>query len=276
MRTIFLFIWKNNFFFLFFLLEIFSIYLVIQNNNYQNASAVNSANDVAGSVMQTYSDVNDYFRLKKTNEELAHENAVLYSMLKQSFRKNSTSVNYLKDTIYKQQYLYISAKVVNNSTNLQKNYLTLDKGYKDGIKTDMGVICPLGIVGKVKDVSANFCTVMSVLHKDNKISCMLKRDGSFGPLSWDGDDYRYATLTDIPTHVQMKNGDTVLTSAYSTIFPEGIMVGTIESFERKSSEYFYTVNVKLSTDFKKLKYVYIIGNLMKEEQETVEKKSSAE
>ncbi len=114
---------------------------------------------------------------------------------------------------------------------------------------------------------------MSLLHKDNKISSKLKKDGSFGPLFWEGDDFRYATLTDIPTHVKILKGDTVVTSAYSTIFPEGIMIGTVESYERKPAEYFYTVKVKLSTDFKKLNYVYVISNIMKNEQEQLESRS---
>lgn len=276
MRNLFLFIWKRQFFFLFLSLEIFSTYLVVQNNNYQNASASNKANEVVGGIMNIYSGINDYFKLRTTNEQLSIENAMLHSIIKESFKKNYSQPHYLKDTTLKQQYFYIGAKVVNNSTNLQKNYLTLDKGSRNGIKPDMAVISPEGIVGKVKYVSENFCTVMSVLHIESKVSCVIKRDGSFGPLSWDGSDYRYATLSDIPTHVQLKMGDTIMTSAYSTIFPQGVLVGKVQSFERKGSEYFYTVKVQLSTNFKKVEYVYVIENLMKGEQDKIEQKTVSE
>ncbi len=275
MRNLFLFIWKKQFFFLFLLLEIFSLSLVIQNNNYQNAAASNKADEAVGGIMSIYSGINDYFKLRTTNEQLSIENAMLHSILKESFKNNYSQPHYLKDTTLKQQYFYIGAKVVNNSTNLQKNYLTLDKGSRNGIKPDMSVISPEGIVGKVKYVSENFCTVMSVLHIESKVSSVIKRDGSFGPLSWEGDDYRYATLSDIPTHVQLKMGDTIVTSPYS-IFPQGVLVGRVESFERKGSEYFYTVKVKLTTNFKKVEYVYVIENLMKGEQDKIEQKTVAE
>jgi rod shape-determining protein MreC len=126
----------------------------------------------------------------------------------------------------------------------------------------------------VKDVSENFCVVMSLLHSKTTISVAIKKDGSYGPLSWDGKDYAYATLNDIPTHVRLKKGDTIVTSAYSTTFPENIMVGTVESFERESGKYFFTVKVRLSTDFKKITHVYIVNNMMKEEQENLEKSST--
>jgi rod shape-determining protein MreC len=166
--------------------------------------------------------------------------------------------------------------VVNNSTNRRNNFITLDKGSKQGVQINMAVITSTGVVGQVKDVSENFCTVMSMLHSRTTISSKLKKDGSYGPLTWDGKDYSNATLSDIPTHVRLTKGDTIVTSAYSLTFPENIMIGTVESYERESGKYFYTVKVKLSTDFKKLTYVYIVNNMFKEEQEALEKKSESE
>ena len=273
MRNLIAFIWKNYFFFLFLLLEVLSVYLLVQNNYFQRAGFINSTNDVSGSVFQAYNDANQYFHLKQTNEQLARENALLLTKLGSSFRTLLIDKHLVNDSLHKQKYEYVKAKVVNNSTNRRNNYLTLNVGAKQGIEPDMAVISSSGVVGIVKDVSDNFSSVMSLLHKDTKISSKIKKEGSFGPLFWEGEDYRYATLSDIPTHVPLVKGDTVITSAYSSIFPEGILVGTVESFERKSGEYFYTVKVKLSTEFKKLDYVYVINNIEKEEQDKLEKTS---
>ena len=141
----------------------------------------------------------------------------------------------------------------------------------------MAVITSSGVVGQVKDVSDNFCTVMSLLNSKTTISSKIKKDGSYGPLMWDVDDnYSIATLHDIPTHVRLITGDTIVTSAYSLTFPENIMIGKVESFVQKSGDFFYTVKVKLSTDFKKLSHVYIVNNILKDEQEELEKKSESD
>jgi rod shape-determining protein MreC len=175
------------------------------------------------------------------------------------------------DTLYKEQYSYLSAKVVNSSVNKRRNYLTLNVGSEQGITRDMAVMSSIGIVGIVTDVSENFSSVMSVLHKDIRVNCQLKRDRSYGPLVWDGKDYRYCLLTDIPTHARIKTGDTIITSELSGIFPEGIVVGTIDSYERRQNEDFYTVKVKLSADLKKVNHVYIIKNIFKTERDVLEK-----
>ena len=276
MRNLLVFIWKNYFLFLFLLLETLCVYLLVSNNYFHQASFINSTNSMVGSAYTTYSDFTEYLHLRTQNEILAAENANLKSFVKESSSTVSTKIQTINDTIYHRKYTFLSAKVVNNSTNRRNNYLTLNIGSKQGITRDMAVICSGGVVGLVKDVSDNFCSVMSLLHKDSKISSKLKKDGSFGPLFWEGDDYRYATLIDIPTHVKLVKGDTIVTSAFSTIFPEGIMVGTVESYELKAREYFYTVRVRLSTDFKKLNYVYVINNLMKNEQEELETRSQVQ
>lgn len=138
----------------------------------------------------------------------------------------------------------------------------------------MAIINSEGIVGVITNVSKNFSSALSILHKDVKVNCMLKKDGSYGPLSWEkDDDYTSATITDIPIHAKIKNGDTIVTSALSSIFPEGIPVGTVKNFERKSGDAFYTVKVNLSTGYKKLNHVYVIKNVFKGEQDSLEIKS---
>lgn len=257
-------------------MKFFVFYLIVNNNYYQRASFVNSSNAVAANILSTQKNIKDYFYLKDQNDMLVRENALLRTNSSISFSKIVNDQYAINDTVYRQKYTYTSCKVVNNSINRRNNYLTLNKGLNQGIKHDMAVITSTGVVGVVKDVSSNFCTVMSLLHSKTVISSKIKKNGFFGPLSWDGANFRYATLNDIPTHVALTKGDTIVTSAYSLTFPENIMVGTVESFERKSGDFFYTVKVKLSTDFKKLSYVYVVNNIQKEEQEELEKRSETE
>lgn len=273
MRNLLILIWKNYFFFLFLLLESISIYMVVQNNYFQKASFVNSSNAITADILSTQANVESYFYLRTENEKLARENAELRSRILASYSMIINDIHRVNDTILKQKYSYTSAKVVNNSTNHRNNYITLDKGSEQGIKINMAVITSTGVVGQVKEVSSNFCTVMSLLHSKTTISASIKKDGSYGPLTWDGSDYEFATLSDIPTHVKIIKGDTIVTSAYSLTFPENIPIGTVESFVRESGKYFYTVKVKLATDFKKLTHVYIVNNMLKQEQEELENKS---
>lgn len=273
MRNLVEFFAKNYFFFLFLLLETFCIYILVQNNKFQRASFVNSSSQISASVLSTSENIQHYFYLKTENERLAKENAELLSHDLLSFSKLVNGEYQVNDTVYKQKYIYTMATVVNNSTNRRNNYLTLDKGSKQGITNKMGVTSSSGVVGIVENVSENFCTVKSLLHSNTIINSKLKKDGSFGPLSWDGESFEFATLNDIPTHVRLFKGDTVVTSQYTKMFPENILIGTVDSYYRESTKPFYTVKIKLSTDFKKLSHVYIVDNKLRAEQEELEKKT---
>lgn len=273
MRNLVVFIWKNYFFVMFLLLEAVCIYLLVQNNKFQRASFVNSSNKMSASVLSTAENVQQYFYLKSENERLAKENAELHSHDLLSFSLLVNDRYTVNDTIYRQKYTYTSAKVVGNSTNLRNNYLTLDKGSKQGITNKMGVITSAGVVGLVEQVSENFCTVKSLLHSNTIINSKLKKDGSFGPLDWNGESFEYATLNDIPTHVRLVKGDTVVTSQYTKMFPENILVGTVDSYYKEGTKPFYTVKIKLSTDFKKLTHVYIVDNKLRQEQQELEEKT---
>ncbi len=273
MRNLFAFIWRNYEYFLFLILEVGCFFLLFQNNNFHKAAYITSANRVAGQVYQGMSQVGQYFRLKNANEALANENAMLHNMLKDSYMDLKVRDSLIKDTLLRQQYHYTSARVINNSVNRRNNYLTIDRGRLQGIKPETAVICSNGIVGIVKDVSDNFSSILCLLHKDARISVKIKHTNFFGSLVWEGGDYRYATLNDIPVNVELAKGDTIQTNAYSTLFPEGVMAGVIESFELKPGKNFYVIRVKLSTDFKNLSYVYVIDNLMKEEQQKLEMRS---
>ncbi len=270
MRSLFLLLWRNNFTLLFLLLWTLSFLLVIRNNNFQQVSVFNSTNKVVASVLEGVNYVKEYINLKENNASLARENSNLKSLLPGTWYENRALRTMVNDTLKSQQYTYITARVVNNSINRRSNYLTLDKGSLQGIEKDMGVISSAGVVGIVKDVSKHYCTVMSVLHKNTRISTRFKSNNYFGSLEWDGADSREATLLEIAKHVKFKVGDTLVTTVYSAIFPEGVMVGVVKDSELKPGDNFYKITVRLSTNFSNLSHVYIVDNLLKQEQKTLE------
>jgi rod shape-determining protein MreC len=271
MKNLFLLLWRNNFTLLFLLLWSFCFYLIIANNRFQQVSVFNSTNKVVASFLEVVNYVREYINLKENNASLARENAALRSMLPESFYDNSVLRTMISDTNFSQKYSYIMARVVNNSINRRNNYLTLDKGSVHGVEKDMGVISSTGVVGIVKDVSDHYCSVMSVLHKNTRISTRFKNSNYFGSLLWEGINSREATLLEVAKHVKVKPGDTLVTTQFSTLFPEGVMVGTVKEFELKAGDNFYRISVNLSTDFSNLSHVYIVDNLFKREQLELEK-----
>lgn len=270
MRNLFVLLWKNYFLILFLLFETLCIYLIVQNNSFQRASFVNSTNTVVATIYRTVNNVTNYIHLKAVNEALSKENARLHSEMPGSYLNPCADTTSVIDTVRKQRYTYMNAKVINNTTNKRNNYLTLDKGSINGVKSEMAVISSNGVIGIVKDVSKHFCSVLSILHKETKISAKLAKSGYFGPLIWEGGDYRIAKLTDIAKHVPLHKGDTIITSAHSAIFPEGIMIGVVENFELKPGDVFYTIEVKLSANFGNITHVYVVDNLLKAEQKKIE------
>jgi rod shape-determining protein MreC len=270
MKNLFLFLWRFKYFILFLVLEIFCFFLIYQNSNFHHAAFVNSSNTVAANVNESVKSLKDYLNLKKVNGDLASENARLRSMLKDAYYSDTAARRNITDTVNHQQYSFIAAKVINNSVNRRNNYLTLDVGSLQGVQSEMGVVCSEGLVGIVKDVSPHFCSVMSFLHKDSKISAKVQKSGYIGSLIWDGYSSNRAELKDIALHVQLAKGDSIVTSSYSSIFPEGIMLGWVDEVEKKAGDNFYKITVRLSTDFSKLTYVYVINNVLKEEQKKIE------
>ncbi|HXC03705.1 MAG TPA: rod shape-determining protein MreC [Bacteroidia bacterium] len=273
MRNLLTFIYKHYFFFLFLLLESFAVYLIVRNNYFHRAGFVNSSNALISRLNSTLDEAHVYLSLKEQNTILAKENALLRSRLSDAYVDLHTTWIPVSDTGLKQKYEYTEAKVVDNSTNRRNNYLTLNRGRKQGIEPDMAVISPSGIVGTVEQVSDNFCTVKSVLHKNTVVNIKLKKDGNHGILNWDGTDYQRATITDMPSHSRMAKGDTVVVSSWSRSYPENSLVGVVETFGIKSGESTFTVKVKLSTEFKKLEFVYIVKNFLSDEQKQLEEKS---
>ena len=270
MRSLFLLIYKFHFFFFFLLLEGFCVYLLVQNNSYQRASFVNSSNVMVGRIYNTVGAFNEYVNLNEKIKIYAEENARLRRMIADTSMTSRAVSVAVKDSFYKQEYKYITAHVVNNSVNRRSNYLTLNKGRADGVSARDGVIASNGAVGKVKYVSEHFCVVQSLLHKDTKISARIKKNKYAGELRWEGGSATKAALYDIAVHVPIAIGDTVVTSSYSPIYPEGVTLGTIAHFELKPGQNFHNITINLSTTFENLTYVYIVSNLYKNEQTKLE------
>jgi len=272
MRNLLKLLYAYHFLILFVLLEGFALFLIIQNNHFQRVKITQFSNAFSGSFYKQTDNFKAYFSLKETNQLLAQENNELRNKLA-SLKKNiQDKKDTLIDTIYKQRYTFFSAKIINNSVNKQYNYLTLNRGSKDGIKPDMAVITPRGIVGVIVGVSNNYSTVLSVLNRNFKVSAKFKKNNYFGSLAWGYLNPEICILSDIPYHVKVEIGDTLITTGFSDVFPEGIPVGTVKEFDLKNGN-FYTIKVKLTNDFRNLNYVTLVDNLMKKEQQDLEIKS---
>ena len=271
MRNILVFIIRYHFLLLFLLLEFLSITLLVNSTYYQSSAILKAGSRVTGQFYTSVSNTTDYLKLRTTNEHLAQENALLRQMKGVSFLRNDTNTFWVNDTLYRQQYKYIVAKVVLNTVGKRNNYIMIDKGSRSGIQKDMAVITSRGIVGTVVNVSENFSWVMSMLNKHTRISGRIAKNDQMGTIVWNGVDHLYGTLTDIPAHVKIAKGDTIVSSGFSYIFPAGLVIGTITDFRVEQGDHFYTIPFRFSVDFNALQYVYVVKNLMKDEQEKLEK-----
>jgi rod shape-determining protein MreC len=270
MRNLLNFLARFNNLILFLLLEGIAISLAVSGNSYHNSRLIKGVRSLTRSAESKIINTKNYLRLREINSSLSDENASLRNLIAE--KKNIVDNNYypITDTVAGQQYEYTSAILVNNSVNRQKNFFTLNKGLKQGIDKDMAVVGPDGIAGIIVASSDNFSVAMSLINLDFRLSSRILPSGYFGSLAWDGLDYRYGILNEIPQHVQINVGDTVVTTSYSSIFPEGLMVGVISEYERSGSD-FYRIRVALATNFRKLSHVSVIRNLKKDEQKILEK-----
>ena len=273
MRTLLQFIIRYHLFFLFLLMEIFSFTLIFRYNRYQRAGILNFSSSVQGFAYSKVFKFKEYLNLYKINQELVNENNLLHNQLdhyKQILRNSPV----MDETRFPGRiFTYIPARIINNSVNKQYNFLTLDRGKNHGVKPEMAVISSEGIVGVVYAVSGNFSTVISLLNRDFRLSAKIKKNNYFGSLTWEGISPYTALLSEIPYHVNVQKGDTIVTSGYSTIFPEGLLVGTVSAFKVEESN-FFRIDVELSEDFNQLTHVYIINNLLIEEQSNLEEQFS--
>ncbi len=280
MKNIFLFI-RNRFNILTFLiLQGVCIVILVKYNKTHEAIFANNANEVTGWVNTKYNFVENYFSLSQSNKQLLEENARLRNQLTSSFDSPDSTHKVLIDSLLKdttdrvRKYITLPAKVVGNSVTARNNFVTLYRGSNQGVKKEMGVICPQGIVGKVVEVSTNYCVVMSLLHSNSSTSCVLKKSNNAGSLVWDGKSPEYVILKNILKSTKVAKGDTVLTSNLSGNFPSGLMVGTIADITADPASNFFTLKVKTATNFSSLQYAYLIENLLYTEQKQIEEKAA--
>lgn len=268
MRSILRFIIQYQFLVVFLLLEIVSFSLIVRYNHYHRVEYINIIQQWHASIAQKKQNIIQYLKLKNINDRLIRENEQLLNQI--AFYRNNQVIKATHSEIDRYPYRFISAQVINNSVNKPYNYITINKGRKNGIKPQMAVICNDGIVGIVEAVSDNYAIVISALNKNFKLSAKFKKNNYFGSFEWPGSNYRYGILTDIPLHVNIVKGDTIVTSGFSAIFPEGIPVGIVEEYSVTFGT-FYNVNIRLLTDFKNLFYVYVIEDKDKFEKLELEK-----
>ena len=276
MRNVFLFI-RRHFNFLFFLvLQIIALSFLFRYNKFHEAAFLNVSTEITGRINERYNGIEYYFQLKKTNDALVRENFALRQQLKENFEAPDSLRRLILDTIKVDsgktflKYKIMEAKVVNNTIGSQTNYLTIHRGFAQGVRPNMGVTGPQGIIGSVVNVSENFATVMSMLHRQFKVVAKLKHGSETGTIDWDGQSPLFVTLRNIPKSARVNKGDTVLTTQISSLFPANLMVGTVYEIVPDNTSNFYILKIKPATNFSNIEYAYVIDNLQFDEQKKLE------
>ncbi|MDY6302050.1 MAG: rod shape-determining protein MreC [Bacteroidales bacterium] len=259
---------KHSAWFIFAIYVILSLVLLFKDNPYQQSVYLTSANSLSAAVYKAFNGVTSYFHLRDINESLQERNAALEMELIE-LRNQMADLSLLSpDSLHQpalNQYSFVMAQVISNSIAQPNNYITINRGYIDGIEPEMGVIDQNGVVGIVNVVGPHAARVISLLNPHMRLSCKLKNNNFYGSLVWDGKSPRMAVLEELPKHVQYLKGDTIVTSGYSAVFPEGIIVGTIEGLARDLSDSFVSLRIRLTTNFSQLSSVRVITNSMKEQ-----------
>jgi rod shape-determining protein MreC len=250
--------------------------LLLSNSSYQGSSYFNSSNELVALILTASNKTKEYFNLGRANQLLMEENARLKNQLT-VMQLRKSYVDFLnEDSLIFKRFSFIPAKVINNSTAFNHNYITINKGSKDSIQPGMAVVTKQGIVGKVKSVSKNYATVISALHKELLTSAKLKSSKAIGSVRWDGVSPNYSKLLYIPRHINVKVGDTVVTSEFNSVYPEGELIGVVSDINLKPDDNFFNIRIKLSTDFSKLDYVYVIRNKLQAQLDSLEKISTSD
>lgn len=274
MQQILFFFIRNKNFLLFALLFAISFLLTVNSHSYHKSKVVTSANFLSGGIYSIKSNITNYFDLNHQNELLTRENAQLRLLLENKLESNS---NLPVDTIsLDSNYTFFTAEVINNSFAKTKNNLTLNRGSNDGLKVDMGVISPQGVVGIVTSVSNNYAAVQSVLNTNSQVVAKFKKSNHFGTLVWNAEEPNVVQLTEIPRLAPVALGDTIVTDSRSTIFPAGIQIGTVKNFDRLEGDDYYKIDVQLFTDMTSVKHVYAIEHRDAPEIKELEKAAEDE
>jgi rod shape-determining protein MreC len=256
MRNLLNFFLKNYFVFLFLFLEGISFILIFQFNSFQRSAFVSTTRTVTSAITDNFSGIQEYFRLRTENDRLSIENARLRNEL-----ANRGSYDFVPgmvlDSVSGTSFTYIPARVITSSINKQYNYITVNKGRKQGVYPDMAVISETGAVGIVIAVSENYASIIPILNRNFRLSARLKKNRFFGIIEWEGRSPEYVSFREIPVHVDVQPGDTVVTSGFSAVFPEDILVGTVE-IVTESGGNFHDIRLRLSTDYRNLYHVNLV------------------
>ncbi|WP_341660024.1 rod shape-determining protein MreC [Blattabacterium cuenoti] len=270
MREFFNFFLKWRFFIFFFLLESAAIFLSFSNSKFHQYIYEGSSNFMIGKIYETIHKLRNYFLLEIENKKLLNENKKLHDdKIFSKIRKISKDFK-KEDINYLQQYTFTPVQIINNSIHEQENYITINKGSIDGIKPDMGIILYNGIAGIIIKTSPHFSIAISLLNQKIKVNARLKKNKYFGTLSWDGVNYEYVVLYDIPRHSTIHKGDIVETDGKSATFPEGIPIGRVHSYKLDEEHANYIIKVKLMANFSTIENAYVVKNLLKEEWNDVQ------
>lgn len=272
MLRIFQFIFGLRAFLLFILLESLAITLLISNNSPQGAAFFNSSNDVTGALLEIRSNAVNFFSYADANDELIRENALLINQL-QALQSKVTSHSIALDSALSSNFKFSGARIVSNSLRFNQNHLTLNRGSDDGLKAGMGIFNEDGIIGRVKSVSKNYAVGISLLNTGLLVSSKIKTTESFGSVNWDGKSTTQAKMLYVPRHVKVQPGDTIVTSGYNAVFPEGVNIGIITSVSPGIDSNYLDILLNLSTDFTSLNYVYVVENTQLVELDSLYKKS---
>lgn len=276
MRNIFLFIGRYSTFILFLLLQIIALSMLFRYNRFHEAAYMDMAQELTGKVYVRYNTIETYFNLKEENEKLRLQNAQLLNQLKADYEAPDSSVERVLpglDSIEAfRKYFYLPAKIIGNSVSAQNNFITLHRGSDQGVEPNMAVVGPSGIIGKIVNVSQNMSVAMSLLHRKSSVVAVLKKGGGFGEITWNGKDPRYVQLTNIPRSFPVNKGDTVVTSAYSDIFPPGFTVGYVAMVKEDKSSSTYNLEIKTATDFFNVQHAYVVQNKQRAELDSLQKK----
>ena len=270
MQQIINFIFRNKNLLLYLFLLFISIALTIRSHSYHQSKFFNSANSISGGLYNASNNVTTYFNLEKENQKLVQENMRLRSILFNKEYNQEVQIDSTKFDSTLITYKIIAARIIKNSYSNLDNYITINKGSKDGVIQDMGVITPDGILGIVENTSQNFSQVQSILNRKSNLNAKIKNTDNFGSLVWNTKDYNTVQLIDIPRRIPVKVGDTILTGAASSIFPENIPIGTIKGWNLDVSKSSYSIDITLFNDMSNIKNVYLVHNKDRAEIELLE------
>lgn len=276
MRNLYNFLYRIRVFLLFLVLEFIAFSWIQNSRSYQRTTMLNSANQVTGGLLEKTRSLQNFIQLSEQNKRLSDENARLRSLTKGAYLPIYRDRDTITDTVYQSRYAFQEARIVTSSYHKQRNYMTLDRGILHGVQPGMGVIGSEGIVGVINDVSPHFSTVIPLINPSFSVSGKFTESGFFGPVRWNNPDYRYAYLVDIPRYALIEEGDTVVTDERSMIFPEGIKIGYVESYELQEDQNFFSVKLRLATDFSSTNYVYIVEDNLKEELTELQQENSVQ